>query len=88
MQAVIYGVAGLALSDDERAFFRDSEPAGFFLFKRNCGDPQQLQALTDSLRALTGRDDLPIMVDQEGGRVARLKPPEWPAFPAAGQRAQ
>ncbi len=83
MQAVIYGVAGLALSDDERAFFRDSEPAGFFLFKRNCGDPQQLQALTDSLRALTGRDDLPIMVDQEGGRVARLKPPEWPAFPAA-----
>jgi beta-N-acetylhexosaminidase len=83
MQAAIYGLAALELSDDERAFFRDSEPAGFILFKRNCGDPQQLLRLTDSLRELTGRNDLPILVDQEGGRVARMKPPEWPAFPAA-----
>lgn len=83
MRAAIYGLAALELTDDERDFFRDSEPAGFILFKRNCGDPQQLLRLTDSLRALTGRNDLPILIDQEGGRVARMKPPEWPAFPAA-----
>jgi beta-N-acetylhexosaminidase len=83
MQAAIYGLAGLELSDDERSFFRDAEPAGFILFKRNCGDPRQLQQLTDSLRDLSGRDDLPILIDQEGGRVARMKPPEWPAFPPA-----
>lgn len=83
MQAAIYGLAGLEMSDDELRFFRDAEPAGFILFKRNCGDPQQLLRLTDSLRELTGRNDLPILIDQEGGRVARMKPPEWPAFPAA-----
>jgi beta-N-acetylhexosaminidase len=83
MQAAIYGFEGPALTDDERAFFRDSAPAGFILFKRNCGAPDQLLGLTDSLRSLTGRDDVPILIDQEGGRVARMKPPEWPAFPAA-----
>jgi beta-N-acetylhexosaminidase len=83
MQAAIYGFEGPALTDDERAFFCDSEPAGFILFKRNCDTPGQLLRLTDSLRSLTGRDDVPILIDQEGGRVARMKPPEWPAFPAA-----
>jgi beta-N-acetylhexosaminidase len=83
MQAAIYGMEGLELTADERAFFRDAEPAGFILFKRNCGDQQQLLRLTDSLRDLTGRPDLPILIDQEGGRVARMRPPEWPAFPAA-----
>ncbi len=83
MQAAIYGLEGLALSDEERGFFRDAEPAGFILFKRNCGDPGQVLRLTDSLRDLTGRADLPILIDQEGGRVARMRPPEWPAFPAA-----
>jgi beta-N-acetylhexosaminidase len=83
MQAAIYGFEGPALTDDERRFFRDADPAGFFLFRRNCENPVQLQKLTDSLRELTGRDDLPIMIDQEGGRVARMRPPEWPAFPAA-----
>src|SRR6185369_953405 len=83
MQAAIYGLEGLALSDEERSFFRDSEPAGFILFKRNCVDPGQVLRLTDSLRDLTGRADLPILIDQEGGRVARMRPPEWPAFPAA-----
>jgi beta-N-acetylhexosaminidase len=87
MQAAIYGLAALELTDDEHGFFRDSEPAGFILFKRNCGDPQQLLRLTDSLRDLTGRNDVPILIDQEGGRVARMKPPEWPAFPAAEQFA-
>ncbi len=83
MQAAIYGLEGLELNADERAFFRDADPAGFIIFARNCETRAQLLRLTDSLRDLTGRPDLPILVDQEGGRVARMKPPEWPAFPAA-----
>jgi beta-N-acetylhexosaminidase len=83
MQAAIYGIEGLALSDDERSFFRDADAAGFILFKRNCETREQLLRLTDSLRDLYGRDDVPILIDQEGGRVARMRPPEWPAFPAA-----
>jgi beta-N-acetylhexosaminidase len=83
MQAAIYGLSGLELTDGERDFIRDVDPAGFILFKRNCETRDQLLRLTDSLRSVTGRDDLPILVDQEGGRVARMKPPEWPAFPAA-----
>ena len=82
MKPVIYGLAGLELTPDERAFFSEAAPAGYILFKRNCGDRAQLRALTDSLRALHGCDDLLIMIDQEGGRVARMQPPEWPAFPA------
>ena len=83
MQAAIYAPAGLELTDDEKSFFRDAAPAAFIVFKRNCSDPQQLLRLTDSLRDLTGRVDLPILIDQEGGRVERMKPPEWPDFPAA-----
>jgi beta-N-acetylhexosaminidase len=83
MQAAIYGFEGLELTPGERDFFRDSDPAGFILFKRNCETRPQIKRLTDSLRELTGRADLPILIDQEGGRVARLKPPEWQAFPAA-----
>jgi len=82
MKPVIFGIAGLALSSDERAFFAEAEPAGYILFKRNIGTRDQVRALTDSLRALSGRDDLPVLIDQEGGRVARMGPPEWPAFPA------
>src|SRR5947207_11131126 len=88
MQAAIYAPAGLELSEDERRFFGDADPAGYILFRRNCGDPQQLLRLTDSLRALSGRGDLPILIDQEGGRVARMRPPEWPAFPAAERFAK
>jgi beta-N-acetylhexosaminidase len=82
MQAAIYGFEGLELTASERAFFRDCDPAGFILFKRNCESREQLRRLTDSLRDLTGRPEVPILIDQEGGRVARMKPPEWPAFPA------
>jgi beta-N-acetylhexosaminidase len=82
MQAAIYGLEGAELKPDERAFFRDADPAAFILFRRNCETPEQLQRLTDSLRDLSGRADLPILIDQEGGRVARMRPPEWPAFPA------
>lgn len=83
MLPAIFGLSGEALTADERTFFRDADPAGFILFARNCRDRGQLRALTESLRDLAGRDDLPVLIDQEGGRVARLKPPEWPSFPAA-----
>ncbi len=83
MQAAIYGLEGLELTANERDFFHDADPAGFILFKRNCERRDQLFALTNSLRELKGRADLPILIDQEGGRVARMKPPEWVAFPAA-----
>ena len=82
MKPVIFGLSGPVLTADERAFFASVEPAGYILFKRNIVDRPQLRALTDSLRALAGRDDLAILIDQEGGRVARMGPPEWPAFPA------
>lgn len=82
MKPVIFGIAGESLGADERAFFADADPAGYILFKRNCSTRDQLRALTDDIRALHGRDDLLIMIDQEGGRVARMQPPEWPAFPA------
>ena len=82
MQAAIYGLSGPALTPEEHDFFKDADPTGYILFKRNCETPDQLRALTDSLRELSGRGDLPILIDQEGGRVARMKPPEWPAFPA------
>ncbi|MET0370318.1 MAG: beta-N-acetylhexosaminidase [Sphingobium sp.] len=82
MKPVIFGLSGATLTADERGFFAEAEPAGYILFKRNVVDPAQLRALTDSLRALHGRDDLLIMIDQEGGRVARMQPPVWPAFPA------
>jgi len=84
MSPVIYGLSGPELTADETAFFRDADPLGYILFKRNCVDRAQMRALTVSLRALSGRDDLPILIDQEGGRVARMQPPEWPAFPAPG----
>ncbi|TNE43927.1 MAG: beta-N-acetylhexosaminidase [Sphingomonadales bacterium] len=83
MKPVIFGLAGEALHAEEQAFFRDSEPAGYILFRRNIADKAQLRALTDALRDLHGRDDLLIMIDQEGGRVARMRPPVWPEFPSA-----
>lgn len=88
MQAAIYGLSGPVVTDDERDFFRDCDPAGYILFRRNCVDREQLRALTDSLREVSGRDDLPILIDQEGGRVARLRPPEWPEFPCAWKFAE
>lgn len=81
MLPIIFAFSGLGLTDDERALFKASNPAGFILFKRNVDTPAQLRALTDSLRELSERDDLPILIDQEGGRVARLGPPHWPPFP-------
>jgi beta-N-acetylhexosaminidase len=81
MKPVIFGLAGTILTPDERAFFAQAQPAGYILFKRNIVDHAQLRALTDDLRSLHGRDDLLIMIDQEGGRVTRMQPPVWPSFP-------
>ncbi|MFC3173315.1 beta-N-acetylhexosaminidase [Novosphingobium bradum] len=82
MVPAIFGLSGLALTADERAFFADADPAGYILFGRNVASPAQLRALTDELRAIHGRERLFICIDQEGGRVARMKPPVWPAYPA------
>lgn len=81
--AAILGLAGLTLTDEEAAFFRDLNPWGFILFARNIDHPDQVRALTASLRDVVGRADAPILIDQEGGRVARLRPPHWPRYPAA-----
>ncbi|MES2159113.1 MAG: beta-N-acetylhexosaminidase [Pseudomonadota bacterium] len=81
MKPVIFGLSGETLTADERAFFREAQPAGYIMFRRNIADRAQLRALTDALRDLHGRDDLLIMIDQEGGRVARMQPPVWAAFP-------
>ena len=87
MLPAFLGLSGPVLIDAERGLIRDADPAGFILFGRNIQDPAQLRALTDSLREASGRADLPVLIDQEGGRVARLGPPHWPAFPAAGRFA-
>ena len=88
MTPAIFGLSGPNLTDDERAFFRECDPAGYILFGRNCENRAQLRALTDDLRSIQGRDKLLISIDQEGGRVARMKPPEWPEYPPQGVFAQ
>ena len=82
-RAVVFGCAGPVLDERERAFFRESDPLGFILFRRNVASPDQVKALITELRASVGRPDAPILIDQEGGRVARLRPPHWPDHPAA-----
>ncbi len=91
--ASILGCAGPTLSGEEAAFFRDAAPWGFILFARNCEGADQIRALCADLRATVGRE-APILIDQEGGRVQRLRPPlarDWPApldqVQAAGDRA-
>ena len=81
----IYGCAGTTLGEDERAFFRDAKPWGFIVFGRNVADPDQLRALVSEMRAAVGDESAPVLIDQEGGRVARLKPPHWRARPAAAR---
>src|SRR3546814_13770964 len=82
MIPAIFGLSGLTLTDDEHAFFRDSDPAGYILFGRNIENRAQLRRLTDDLRSLDGRVNLPIMIHQAGGRVAAMKMPEWAGFPS------
>lgn len=77
--AFIAGLAGPTLSVEERAFLRDAEPWGLILFKRNIESPEQVQRLVCAAREVIG--NAPVLVDQEGGRVQRLGPPHWPAYP-------
>jgi beta-N-acetylhexosaminidase len=87
-RAVIFGCAGLDLTVNERAFFRDVDPLGFIVFTRNISTPERTRRLVDDLRASVGRADAPVLIDQEGGRVVRLRPPHWYAgipAPVLGQ---
>jgi beta-N-acetylhexosaminidase len=85
VRAAIVGLAGERLLPAERSLFRRLPPAGFILFRRNCGAPEQLLALVAELRGASPLPDPPILIDQEGGRVARMRPPHWPARCAAGR---
>jgi len=80
-RAFICGLSGQAITADEAAFLREAAPWGLILFKRNIDNPAQVKALTNEFRTVVGWD-APILVDQEGGRVQRLGPPHWPAYPA------
>ena len=82
MTPAIFGLSATVLTAEERAFFREADPAGYIIFGRNIANRDQLRALTDSLRELHGREKTFICIDQEGGRVARMKPPEWLDYPA------
>ena len=82
-KAFICGCAGLALNAEERAFLRREDPWGLILFKRNIADRDQVRELTQSFRECVGRADAPVLIDQEGGRVQRMAPPHWRAYPAA-----
>jgi beta-N-acetylhexosaminidase len=84
-RAVIFGCEGHELGAWERAFFAKTEPLGFILFARNCDNPDQLRGLIASLRDSVGRADAPVLIDQEGGRVRRLRPPHWRDVPAAAR---
>lgn len=83
LRAFICGCRGERLRPGERAFLREARPCGLILFKRNCRNPEQVRALVDSFRAAVGTDDAFVLVDQEGGRVQRLGPPEWRRYPPA-----
>lgn len=80
---VVFGCSQVELTSAERKFFEAANPFGFILFKRNCENPDQVRQLIRELRLAVGRDDTPIFIDQEGGRVARLQPPAWTHYPAA-----
>jgi len=81
-RACIFGLSGTELLAEERDFFAEVQPVGFILFRRNVDTPAQVRALTESLRACVERPPF-ILIDQEGGRVRRLRPPHWPDYPPA-----
>lgn len=81
-RAVIFGCSGKRLAPSERDFFREADPLGFILFQRNCEDPEQVRRLVAEMRDSVGRLTAPVLIDQEGGRVARLRPPHWRTYPA------
>ncbi len=80
---IVFGCSGLTLNNDEREFFSLHKPLGLILFERNCDTPTQVKALVEDFKLCVGSSNAPILIDQEGGRVARLKPPHWTNLPAA-----
>src|SRR5882672_11351034 len=80
-RAFITGVSETELNAAERAFIRAERPWGFILFKRNIETPEQVTLLVREFRSITGEPDVPVLIDQEGGRVQRLGPPHWPSYP-------
>lgn len=84
-RAIVVGCAGERLTAQERRFFAASQPLGFVLFGRNCQEPEQVRALVAEFRDAVDRDDAPVLIDQEGGRVARLRSPHWRSYPAAAR---
>lgn len=83
--AAIFGCSGPALTESERAFFHETNPLGLILFARNCETPDQIRALIVDFCETVGRGDAPALIDQEGGRVARLRPPHWRESPPAAR---
>lgn len=83
MKAIIVDAAGPELTREEEALFRAEKPAGFILFRRNCVTKKQVTDLVHAMRECVGRDDVPVLIDQEGGSVARLRAPEWKEYPPA-----
>jgi beta-N-acetylhexosaminidase len=83
-RAFVSGCAGTRLTGDESDFFAERQPWGLILFKRNCESREQVAALVADFRNAVGRAEAPVLIDQEGGRVRRLRPPVWPAYPACG----
>ena len=81
----IFGLEGLQVTDEERAFFRETRPFGFILFARNVDNKDQVRALVADLRDQCGCDNAIVFIDQEGGRVARLQPPHWDEYPPAAK---
>ena len=85
VKAIVFAPLGPALGEDERAFFAAHNPLGFILMGRNCVEPGQVRRLVAELRACVDREDAPVMIDQEGGRIARLGPPHWRTAPPAAR---
>src|SRR5215208_4168478 len=80
-RAFITGLAGTAITPEERAFLQEARPWGLILFKRNIDTAAQISALTATFRELVGEPEAPVLIDQEGGRVQRMGPPHWPSYP-------
>jgi beta-N-acetylhexosaminidase len=86
-RAVILGCSGESLNASEQDFFSAADPVGFILFRRNCRSPDQVRDLVTALRQSVRRDNAPVLIDQEGGRVSRLRPPHWRPYPSAARLA-
>lgn len=83
MLPIIFGFSGQQLTSDEREFFRAVQPFGYILFRRNIDTFEQTKKLVEELQEISGRKDVPVLIDQEGGRVQRLRPPHWVDLPEA-----